>query len=205
MSTQDSPHASGPHRPHQEQHPAKGGNPLRRTSDRVEAWCSRLLLLLLALGLPLASVTVGLAAYDSTMRTVQAQSAQRHQITARVTSAPEAAPGSVAHNKQTAHVSWTGKGGRQRTGTAQVPLDKTAGSTVRIWVDREGTVQDPPMSASNATATGWLTGGLTALGVYVGFVAARKGVRLALNCGRYAQWDAEWDLVEPLWSARFHG
>ncbi|MFK4106305.1 hypothetical protein ACI2L1_40890 [Streptomyces sp. NPDC019531] len=205
MSTQDSPHASGPHRPRREQHPPKGPNPLRRTSDRVEAWYSRLLLLVLALGLPVASVSAGLAAYESTMRTVQAQSAQRHQITARVTSAPEAAPGSASDEKQTVRVSWTGKDGRQETGTARVPLDKTVGSTVRIWVDREETVQEPPMPAGNATATGWLTGGLTALGVFAGFVAGRKGVRLALDRRRYAQWDAEWDLVEPLWSARFHG
>ncbi|TPQ15725.1 Rv1733c family protein [Streptomyces sporangiiformans] len=205
MSTQDSPHASGPHRPHQEQHPPKGANPLRRTSDRVEAWCSGLLLLVLALGLPVASVSAGLAAYASTMRTVEAQSAERHLTTARVTSAPEAAPGSAADEKQTVRVSWTGKDGRQRTGTARVPLDKIAGPSVRIWVDGDGTVQNPPMSASNATATGWLTGVLTAVGLCAGFVAGRKGVRLALNRRRYAQWDAEWDLVEPLWSARFHG
>jgi hypothetical protein len=204
MSTQDSPHASGPHRPHREQHRSKGANPLRRTSDRVEAWCSGLLLLVLVLGLPVASVSAGLAAYESTMRTVQAQSAERHQTTARVTSALEAAPGSAADEKQTARVSWTGEDGRQRTGTARVPLDKTVGSTVRIWVDREGTVQDPPTSAGNATATGWLTGGLTAVGVCAGFVTVRKGVRLALDRRRYAQWDAQWDRVEPLWSARFH-
>jgi hypothetical protein len=205
MSTQDSPHASGPHRPHQERHSLKGANPLRRTSDRVEAWCSGLLFVVLALGLPVASVSAGLAAYESTTRTVQAQSAERHTTTARVTSAPEAAPDGAADEKQTVQVSWTGKDGRQQAGTARVSPDKTAGSTVRIWVDREGTVQDPPMSASNATATGWLTGGLTAVCVYAGFVAGRKGVRLALDRRRYAQWDAGWDRVEPLWSARFHG
>ncbi|MFI1731164.1 hypothetical protein ACH40E_18425 [Streptomyces acidicola] len=203
MSAQHSPHASGPHRPHRESHPPKGANPLRRTSDRVEAWCSELLLVVVVLGLPVASVRAGLSAYESEMRTVQAQSAQRHQITARVTSAPEAAPGNAADEKQTVQVSWIGKDSRQQTGTARVSLDKTAGSTVRIWVDRGGTVQDPPMSASHATAAGWVTGGLTAAGVYAGFVAGRTRVRLALNRRRYARWDAEWELVEPLWSARF--
>lgn len=204
MSAQDSPYASGPHRPHQKQHPSKGANPLRRTSDRVEAWCSTLLLLMIALGLPAASVSAGLAAHDSTMRTVQAQSAERHQITARVTSAPDAAPGSAADEKQKVQVSWTGQDGRRQTGTTRVPLAATAGSTVRIWVDRAETVQDPPMSAENATATGWLTGGMTAAVVYAAFVAGRKGVRLVLNRTRYAQWDAEWELVEPQWSTRFH-
>ncbi|GGT01234.1 Rv1733c family protein [Streptomyces chromofuscus] len=204
MSTQNPPHASGPHRPHKAPRPPKGANPLRRTSDRVEAWCSALLLLVLAVGLPLASVSAGLAAHESTMRTVQIQSADRHQVTARVISAPDAAPGSAAGERQTVRVSWTGQDGRQQTGTTKVPLDTTAGSTVRIWVDRKEAVQDPPMPKDNATATAWLAGGMTAVAVYAGCAAGRKGVRLVLNRWRYAQWDAEWDLVEPLWSARFH-
>jgi hypothetical protein len=44
---------------------------------------------------------------------------------------------------------------------------------------------------------------MTAVGVYVVFVTARKSMRLALDRRRYARWDAEWDLVEPQWSARF--
>ncbi|WP_338400151.1 hypothetical protein [Streptomyces graminilatus] len=59
------------------------------------------------------------------------------------------------------------------------------------------------MSARNANAGGWLVGGMTAIGVYAGYVAARKGVRRALDRGRYAEWDAEWGRVEPVWSARF--
>ncbi|MFF9172412.1 MULTISPECIES: hypothetical protein [unclassified Streptomyces] len=205
MGTQDSPHASRPDGPQRQQRPAKGPKPLGRTTDRIEAWCSRLLLLVLVLGLPVASVSAGLAAHASTLRIAQAQSAQRHQVPARVTSAPGAAPGSAANEKQTVRVTWTGKDGRQRTGTAQVPLAVTVGSSVRIWVDRAGSVQDPPLSASNATATGWLTGGLTAVGVYTCYVTGRMGVRRALNRRRCAQWDAEWELVEPLWSARSYG
>ncbi|MGX1910124.1 Rv1733c family protein [Streptomyces phaeochromogenes] len=202
MSAQDSPHASDPHRPHHE-HPPRGANPLRRTTDRIEAWCSGFLLLVLVLGLPLASVGAGLAAYESAMRAVQVQSAERHQVTARLISVPGTAPGSAADEKQKVQVSWTGDDGRQQTGTTRVPLNKAEGSTVRIWVDRDGTVQEPPMSADNAKAAGWVMGAMTAVGVYAGLVAVRKGMHVALNRRRYAQWDTEWDLVEPLWSARF--
>ncbi|MFI7300994.1 hypothetical protein [Streptomyces sp. NPDC050121] len=69
----------------------------------------------------------------------------------------------------------------------------------------EGTATDNyAMSADNAKATGWLMGGMTAVGVHACFVAAGKGMRLGLDRRRYVQWDAEWDLVEPSWSARFH-
>jgi len=77
------------------------------------------------------------------------------------------------------------------------------GSTARVWLDREGAVTGPPMNAGNAAATGWLAGGMAALAVVTGVCAARAGVRKVLDRGRYARWDAEWDLVEPQWSARF--
>ncbi|MFD9122612.1 hypothetical protein ACFU6M_15280 [Streptomyces bottropensis] len=202
MSAQDSPHASGPRRP-DGKHPPEGVNPLRRTTDRIEAWWSGFLLLALALGLPTASVSAGLAAYESTMRTAQAQSSERHQVTARLTPAPDAARGSAADEKQKVRLSWVGEDGERRTGTAYVSQDDAEGSTLRIWVDREGTVKDPPMSAGDAQATGWVMGGMTGVGVYVVFVAARQSMRLGLDRRRYARWDTEWDLVEPLWSARF--
>ncbi|MGX5186171.1 hypothetical protein ACWKT5_26130 [Streptomyces avermitilis] len=100
-----------------------------------------MLLLVLVLGLPMAAVCAGLTAYASAMRTVQVRSAQRHQVTARLTSAPDVAPGSATDEKHKAQVSWTGQDGRQQTATVRVPLNKTSGSTVRIWVDREGIVR----------------------------------------------------------------
>ena len=82
MSAQNSPHASGPLPPRQE-HASKGANPLRRTSDRFESWFRSLLMLVLVLGLPMAALSAGLTAYESSMRTVQAQSADRHEVRCR--------------------------------------------------------------------------------------------------------------------------
>jgi hypothetical protein len=59
------------------------------------------------------------------------------------------------------------------------------------------------MTVQNAKATGRLVGGTTAVGVATGLFAPR-GMRRMLDRRGYAQWDAEWDLVEPYWSARFH-
>jgi hypothetical protein len=44
---------------------------------------------------------------------------------------------------------------------------------------------------------------MAALCVVAGFYAARAAMLLALDRRRYAQWDVEWDLVEPLCSERF--
>ncbi|MGW1274191.1 Rv1733c family protein [Streptomyces sp. NPDC002491] len=198
MDAQDSPDASGPPSGHGGDAP-KGANSLRRTSDRFEHWFRRVLVVVLFVGLPTASVAAGLTSYEASMRTVRVQSAERHQVTARLTSAVNG--GDWA--KRPAQVRWTDADGAARTGSALVRTGTPAGAAVRVWVDRNGTVTTAPTTTLNATTGGWLIGGMTAFGVAVGIHAAHAGVRRLLDRRRYAQWDAEWDLVEPRWSARF--
>ncbi|MFD8236650.1 hypothetical protein ACFV20_32845 [Streptomyces sp. NPDC059696] len=157
-------------------------------------------MLVLAVGLPLAAVGAGMTAYGSTMRTAHAQTAQRHEVTARVTSAV-ADDGGAA--RQPAEVRWTEQNGTVHTGTTPVRAGTPKGETLRIWVDRAGTITGPPVTATTAWSNGFFTGGMAALGMVVGVYAVRAGVGLVLDRRRFAQWDAEWDLVEPRWSARF--
>nr|WP_245689347.1 hypothetical protein [Streptomyces chattanoogensis] len=167
---------------------------------------SALLLLVLVVGLPAASLSAGSAMYSSQMRVVHTQSAQRHQVTASlIKDAPGGTRATRADDRQKAQVRWTEKDGTQRTGTVRVASGMHAGATTWIWVDGSGAVKGAPMPLQSAVAMGWLTGGTTAVGVATLACAARGGMHLLLDRRRYAQWDAEWVLVEPLWSARFRG
>ncbi|WP_354670119.1 hypothetical protein [Streptomyces sp. S.PNR 29] len=157
-------------------------------------------MLFLVLGLPVAALSAGQTAYQSSMRTVHAQSAQRQEVTARLTSNVK---GGFQEARQRAQVRWTDGNGTVRTATALVKAGTSKGATVRVWVDRNGTVTSPPMSALTARTNGWFVGGTAAIGLAAGCYAARAGMRHALDRRRYAQWDAEWDQVEPLWSGRF--
>ncbi|MEU9571020.1 hypothetical protein AB0D62_14215 [Streptomyces massasporeus] len=199
MSAQNLPYASGPSPSRRELSP-KGANPLLRPSDRFETWIRRFLMLVLVLGLPVAALSAGLAAYESSMRTVQAQSAERQEVTARLTSSVK---GATADGKQQAQVRWTDDNGKVRTGTTLVKSGTPAGATVPVWLDREGAITSPPTTTLTATTNGWFVGGLAAVGVVGGYFALRGGTRRVLDRRRHAQWDAEWDLVEPVWSARF--
>lgn len=199
MSAQDSPYASGPSPSRGEPSP-KGTNPLIRPSDRLETWIRRFLMLILVLGLPVAALSAGLTAYESSMRTVQAQSAERQEVTARLTSNVK---GVTTDGKQQAQVRWTDDNGKVRTGTTLVKSGTPEGATVPVWLDRQGTITSPPMTTLTARTNGWFVGGMAAVGVVGGFFGARAGTRRVLDRRRHAQWDAEWDLVEPLWSARF--
>ncbi|MGM9383163.1 Rv1733c family protein [Streptomyces antibioticus] len=199
MNAHESPYPSGPPLPHDARTPARG-NPLRRPSDRFEWWFRLLLMALLAVGLPLAAYSAGTAAYDSAMRAVRAQAAERHQVTARLA---EDVVRDTTVAKRAAKVRWTDADGAVRTGSALVKPGSAKGSAVRVWVDRDGTVTSPPATALNARTTGWVTGGAAALGVGLGAYGVWAGTRLLLDRGRYARWEAEWERAEPLWSARF--
>lgn len=196
-----------PYRSHQWHRGRKAGssNPLRRTSDKIETWFVRFLMLVLFVGLPAASLSAGLTAYDTSMRTVHAQSAERQHVTARLTSKVAPSAGSSEEVWQQARVRWTDTNGTTRTGSTLVHPGTPLGATVRIWVDRDGTVGAPPMTRSQAMTSGWLAAGLTATTLASGVCVARAGIRAVLDRHRYARWDAEWELVEPHWSARFRG
>ncbi|MFH9706361.1 hypothetical protein ACH4MW_03750 [Streptomyces luteogriseus] len=199
MSTQGSPYASGPS-PSRREPPPKGTNPLIRPSDRFETWIRRFLMLVLVLGLPVAALSAGLTAYESSMRTVQAQSTERQEVNARLKSSVK---GATADGKQQAQVRWTDDNGKVRTGTTLVKSGTPEGATVPVWLDRQGAITSPPMTTLTARTNGWFVGGMAAVGVVGGFFGARAVTRRVLDRRRHAQWDAEWDLVEPLWSARF--
>ncbi|MFF9809852.1 hypothetical protein ACF1G5_32890 [Streptomyces coeruleorubidus] len=199
MSARGSPYTSGPPPP-RKHHVVAGANPLRRRSDRFESWFRRFLMLILIVGVPLAAAGAGLAAYESTMRTVHVQTAQRHEVTARLTSSVAGDSGAA---RQPAQVRWTERNGTVMTGTTLVKPGMPEGATVKIWVDRDGTITVPPATATTAWSNGCFMGGMAAIGLVVGVYGVRAGAGRVLDRRRFAQWDAEWDLVEPQWSARF--
>ncbi|MFI7413429.1 hypothetical protein ACIBU0_32615 [Streptomyces sp. NPDC049627] len=198
MSAQESPLTPGPP-PRRKEHVPIRENPLRRTSDRFECWFGRFLTLVFVLALPVVALSVGWTAYESSMRTVHAQEAARHEVAARLASKPE---GDAEGAKQPAQVRWTDRDGTVRTATTLVEVSTPEGATVRVWVDRDGGLTGPPMNALNATTTGWFVGGMAALGVATAAWGARVGMHRLLDRRRYARWDAEWDVVEPQWSGR---
>lgn len=95
-------------------------NPLRRTSDRVEHWYVRSLLAVMVFAVPAVSLRAGLAMYDSDMRTMRSQAAERHPVTAQLLSDATGVPTEAVDGRQGARVGWTEKDGRQGTGIARV-------------------------------------------------------------------------------------
>lgn len=196
-------HSPGSPRPPGPEDPIGGANPLRRPCDRVQSWLNRLLVLLLLLGAPVAALAVGGTVHTSEMHAVRAESVQRHEVTARLTAdAHGAMLGGTGEDAQRAPVRWTEKDGTVHTGTALVAPGRQAGTTVRTWVDRNGAVTTAPAEPMTATVTGWAAGGLAAVAVVGVGLAAREGLGWMIDRHRYAQWDREWELLEPQWTGR---
>ncbi|WP_351224558.1 hypothetical protein [Streptomyces sp. NPDC002133] len=207
MSPTPSQSGENPHRTTLRRHLRRAAgrdpSPLTRRADRSR---SRAVLALVA-SLPLA-LAVGSAAGVATWETISSEAGveapHRHHISARTVTAAERDPGetrSEAGSEATARVVWRFPPSRQHTGTLHVPSGTPAGTTVKVWVDDAGDRASPPRSdrdvAVSAAAAGLVVGGGLSLAA-CGVVSLRLRV---LESRTLAQWEREWEKVEPLWTA----
>ncbi|MEV7289364.1 hypothetical protein AB0O01_33255 [Streptomyces sp. NPDC093252] len=179
-------------------------NPLRRRTDRLEAWSALALVLLV----PLLGLTALFGAGDAAerhYRAVAAREAQtRHHLAAvLVRDAPEhPEPGSDEARlaRYPAEVRFTAPDGRTRTAAAEVPPGLAAGDGVRVWVAADGTPAGPPMTADEirSRTMGWAL--LAFLAVALAGCAVHGAAVLALRRRNLATWDAHWAETAPRWT-----
>ncbi|MET9762440.1 hypothetical protein ABZ016_25875 [Streptomyces sp. NPDC006372] len=180
-------------------------NPLRRRSDRIEAWIVLVARVLAVLG----GVLVGLAAAGATDGALAAQRAEAHAVPAVLTQqapkTPQVSTDGSDGDTVWATVRWTGPEGGAHTGRTEVEPAAAAGTRVTVWTDRTGALVDAPLSPTEsmfqAAATGLLAGSGTAVAVWAGGRLARA----RLDRRRLAAWDAEWERVGPQWRKRMTG
>ena len=201
------PHFRG-HRPAPQPGPrhrrasGSGDNGLERQSDRLERRLRLLVLALRMVGLPMAGWSAGSTAYGHFSQLRAAQLAGRHAVTAQLVS--DAQIGGDRLTGQTrprAPVRWSDRQGVHVT-VAQVGTWQRKGSTATVWLDARGNVTSPPDTPDRAATAGLTVGLGAATGVAAMVGGAWKGVRVSLDRRRFAQWDREWELVEPRWTGR---
>ena len=180
-------------------------NPMARSCDRGRAALSLVLIGLWVLAIPVAAI-VGTLIWAGGSATTAQQIAERTKVTAELlTDAPLpqlSSHGIPLGSAIGATATWVGSNGIVQTGLIPVGAGQYAGDHVPIWLDRSGAVTGPPLNLTDAAARaitvglgGWLAVGLVLVSLY-GLVRRR------LNARSRARWDAEWQLVEPLWSNR---
>ena len=166
-------------------------NPLCRASDRIEARCTALLVLVLLTAGPLLAVWTASATYRADVRQQEWESLHRFRVRAVVQS--------VTPPRMAAR--WLAPDGRPRTGTLPVVAGTEPGGTVAIWIDERGAPAGAPTQHSP-----YGIAAAVAAAVFVTLGAAVAGLRSAvlrvLDRRRMLEWQAEWFEVEPRWSSR---
>ncbi|MGW7367960.1 Rv1733c family protein [Streptomyces sp. NPDC054841] len=183
-------------------------NPVRRTTDLVEAWVALATVLLLALGVPATGWVCGSLTDGALERSVRVQHEERHTTTARVVRAatpsqrsaadPEAA---MEHRiRRMVVAEWTSADGSRHSGTvATTPRASDPGDTFLVWTDDRGQAVSRPMNRDTARAHAVIAG-LGSAAVAAGLVeGTRRLVVRRLMHRRYAQLDRAWAKAGPDW------
>ena len=162
-------------------------NPLRRSSDRVEAGMLAALIIAFIVGAPLIALIAGRLTLSATFTTVQARQAGWRQVPAvLLTDAPAA--GSV-HPPVPA--TWTAPDGTARTGVVYPDPDARAGSTTPIWVTASGRQEKPPLTPRQAAVQADLMAAIA--GTLWGLLLLAAGTLgcTVIDARRMAAWDGD--------------
>lgn len=180
-------------------------NPMARSCDRVRAALALLLIGLWILAVPVAA-TVGSMIWVNASATAAQENAERTKVTAELLAdapLPQMSAHGVPISTPTiAAARWLSSNGIVQTGLVQVSSGQLAGDKISIWLDRSGAVTEAPLNPSDAAARAIVIGlgGWLAVGLVLGSLYCM--VRRQIDVRSRARWDAEWLLVEPLWSHR---
>lgn len=178
-------------------------NPLRRRSDRIEAYATLVLIALFAMAAPVAAWRAGQVVYQEGAQAERIEQAERSHTSAVLLADAETAP----TFRGTATVvlvraRWTAPDGTPRTGRLTASAGAPAGAQTPIWVDRAGRLTGPPQTHDQTVASAVTSGGLVALALALAFMGVRALLRRGLDRRRLADWEAAWLHTEPLWSGR---
>jgi len=174
------------------------GNPLRRPVDRKEARLIAGLLVIFLLAGPLVAALGAHLSYAASLRAMRAQRSWREVTATLVENATDLSATSGAW-APAAEARWTAPDGRARHGVLAVDGSARAGQHITIWVDGAGQPTLSPTPRIGAVLSA-VTVGLSAP-AFLALLLILAGclVRLALNRRRLADWESEWNTVEPRW------
>lgn len=178
------------------------GNPMRRATDRAEAWIRAGLLVVFMIAGPIAAVAMGeWTAHALSPATI----AQPHAVQAvllQPAADPAARAAAVWGAQVWASARWKSADGAVRTGEVPAPAGAAAGTSVTVWLNAAGQVTGPPQRGE-ADFVAAVTGVVTLGAMAFSFLALLWLIQRFLNWRRLAAWEAAWRAVGPRWTG--HG
>ena len=178
-------------------------NPLRRTSDRIEAVLLAILMAAFLCGAPLAGIAAGRAAAASNMRAEHALAGVHRVAAVLLHQAPgKSHPMFQAPLEPLVPARWKAPDGTLRTGEIYAPAGAAAGSTVLVWTDRSGRLTASPLQHGDVIEEVALAASLATIAVAAVLAVLGLVTRWVLDRRRLAAWDARWRATGPQWTGR---
>jgi hypothetical protein len=176
-------------------------NPLRRRSDRVEAYILGGLVVVAAVAAPLGAVTAGDWAHAAAVREAQVQDETWRQVPAVLLAPPRmSGNGYSVSGTSAAPAQWTAPGGRQHTGQIIVPAGTLKGTVTTIWTDQSGDAASPPLTQAEVAEQGTFAALVTVAAVLLACLLTAVATRVVVNRRRMAAWTADWAVTAPMWT-----
>lgn len=175
-------------------------NPLRRRSDRAEAWTGLAAGVIMAVSAPLT----GAMASDAVAGNLSHQPGLHRTSAVVREDAPSTDGVATVSDDPTVltEVEWKAPDGRSRTGRAPVETGTREGTHIPVWLDRHGIPHRPPPDATEVTVESGAAGGAVAVGTCFAVVSGCWMVRRRLDAARDKDWEREWATVGPRWNRR---
>ncbi len=177
-------------------------NPLRRASDRAEAWVRLWLLAVFLAGAPLAAIMATQWVHHAATIESVAQAGQRHAVRAVVQSASVFPPRTFGADQAWVRARWETPSGSPRSGVIVAPPGIRAGTVVTLWLDAAGHPTGAPLQPGQVTARTIAAGVLAPAVLGLALLTIQSVARRRRDRRRLAAWDAAWSMQEPLWTRR---
>jgi len=180
-------------------------NPLRRSSDRAEAWLTLGLVLVFLIASPLAAIGLGKLTSAASASAARAQVASERQVSAVLLDKVARAADDPLYGAAGfvwARAKWTAPDGVRQTGEVPAPVGSRAGRAVTIWVNPAGQLVYPPIGESQIASRVIAVVALTPAALGVLLMMVLWLARSVLDRRRLKDWAAEWSAVEPQWTKR---
>ena len=185
-----------------------GSGPLKRGSDRLQVAGRLVVLLALLVAPPLAVAAMAVVTAQLEALAVAEASERTHVDAVLLEDAPEApqAAGSGEGSEERvtvpARAVWPVQGKAERQGLVLVRPGTAAGTTVPVWVHREGHITRAPMDRGRIDGSARAVGALFLFGVPVVTWTLYALLCAALDAHRERRWAQGWAAVEPDWATR---